>query len=140
MIESATWDKVVSVECKINALTSATKIDCWTHHTKTSDGLSGCKIVISGACKPLEQKQSKYLSSNKHDLAKTGRDFELSYSVKSENIEAHCIREIDINDPTSGSLCIFITPPSTLNTTFGRAFFFLLDRSGSMVGEPFREA
>ncbi len=27
MIESATWDKVVSVECKINALTSTTKVN-----------------------------------------------------------------------------------------------------------------
>ena len=53
---------------------------------------------------------------------------------------AHCIQETDIDDPNSGSLCIFITPPATLNTTFGRAFFFLLDRSGSMMGEPFREA
>merc|ERR1712176_722282 len=73
-------------------------------------------------------------------LSKTGRDFELSYSVKSEKIRAHCIREEDVDDPDSGSLCLFVTPPASLSTTFGRAFFFLLDRSGSMVGEPFREA
>ena len=73
-------------------------------------------------------------------VSKTGRDFELSYSVKSEKIRAHCIREEDIDDPNSGSLCLFITPPASLSTTFGRAFFFLLDRSGSMIGEPFPEA
>merc|ERR1712154_575416 len=80
--------------------------------------------------------------NKQHDVSvkKTGRDFELSYSVKADKTQAHCIKEVDIDDPNSGSLCIFITPPATLNTTFGRAFFFLLDRSGSMVGEPFREA
>eukprot|EP01084_Bolivina_argentea_P250608 419975_1 len=136
MIESATWNKVVSVECKINALTSATKIDCWSHHTSTRETESGSIIVTSTTCKPFEEKQSQ------HDLgvSKTGRDFELSYSVKSAKIQAHCIHETDIDNTNNGSLCIFITPPVTLNTTFGRSFFFLLDRSGSMVGEPFREA
>eukprot|EP00486_Rosalina_sp_Unknown_P002218 CAMPEP_0201575932 /NCGR_PEP_ID=MMETSP0190_2-20130828/21376_1 /ASSEMBLY_ACC=CAM_ASM_000263 /TAXON_ID=37353 /ORGANISM="Rosalina sp." /LENGTH=670 /DNA_ID=CAMNT_0048006147 /DNA_START=227 /DNA_END=2239 /DNA_ORIENTATION=+ len=145
MIESAPWDQVVHVECKINALTPNSKIDCWTHHIKTKAEENGKGIVTvkSGACKELEEK-NQYMQPNRnqHDpnISRTGRDFELSYSVKSEKTMAHCIQETDIEDPNSGSLCLFITPPATLNTTFGRAFFFLLDRSGSMVGEPFREA
>eukprot|EP01084_Bolivina_argentea_P183569 316736_1 len=144
MVEHASWDQVVTVECKINALSENTKIDCWTHHTKTrEDANNGSIIVQSGACKPMEEKKGDYVAPNKQhqvSVLKTGRDFELAYSVKGEKIQAHCIREIDIDDENSGALCIFITPPATLSTTFGRAFFFLLDRSGSMVGEPFREA
>ena len=47
---------------------------------------------------------------------------------------------MDPFERNSGSIVLFVTPPTKLETTFGRAFFFLLDRSGSMVGEPYREA
>eukprot|EP01083_Nonionella_stella_P304417 1057796_1 len=40
----------------------------------------------------------------------------------------------------SGSVCIFVTPQSILRTSFGRAFFFLLDKSASMEGKPYQEA
>jgi len=148
IVNSLSWDQVVSVKCKINALTQNPKIDCWTHEVLQShDDQKGIVVIECGKCKPLEEnKENQYaggaLSATSPDssLNKTGRDFELSYSVKSERIQAHCIQEVDMDDVNSGSLCIFITPPATLSTTFGRAFFFLLDRSGSMVGEPYREA
>jgi len=146
MIESASWDQVVNIECKINALSKNTKIDCWSHHIRQKEDEEGVIIIQSGACKPLDDESDHYGTNQQHlqhsdnSVSKNGRDFELSYSVKSEKIRAHCIREVDVHDPSNGSLCLFVTPPAALTTTFGRAFFFLLDRSGSMVGEPFREA
>jgi len=141
MVDTRTWDEMVHVECKINALAANTEVECWTHHIKVKEGANGVKVVQSGACKPLDDKRD-HSPHKQHDVpvTRTGRDFELSYSVKSEKTQVHCIREEDPEVADSGSLCVFITPPATLNTTFGRAFFFLLDRSGSMVGEPFREA
>eukprot|EP00485_Elphidium_margaritaceum_P000756 CAMPEP_0202688042 /NCGR_PEP_ID=MMETSP1385-20130828/3579_1 /ASSEMBLY_ACC=CAM_ASM_000861 /TAXON_ID=933848 /ORGANISM="Elphidium margaritaceum" /LENGTH=718 /DNA_ID=CAMNT_0049342919 /DNA_START=32 /DNA_END=2188 /DNA_ORIENTATION=- len=142
IVENATWHNVVSVECRINALAANCKIDCWSHNVQeTHDADSGAVVVRSAESKPLEagdEKSNKFLDDA--DVSRTGRDFELSYSVKSEEIQAHCVQEVDVEDADSGSLCIFITPPVKLSTTFGRAFFFLLDRSGSMVGEPYREA
>ncbi|ETO27231.1 hypothetical protein RFI_09902, partial [Reticulomyxa filosa] len=86
-------------------------------------------------------------------LSSTGRDFELSYSVKTDDIMVHAIMKKDDetssdskssggseNKSESRSMCVFVTPPVNLAATFGRAVFFLLDRSGSMVGEPFQEA
>ncbi|ETO29251.1 hypothetical protein RFI_07874 [Reticulomyxa filosa] len=66
----------------------------------------------------------------------------MSYNVKADKIIAHAITRNDDNTdkPDSNSLCVFVTPPMALTTTFGRAIFFLLDRSGSMEGEPFQEA
>ena len=81
-------------------------------------------IIQSGNNVKRWKKMQTQYNTNNESLTRTGRDFELSYSVKSEKTMAHCIQQTDIDDPNNGSLCIFITPPATLNTTFGRAFFF----------------
>lgn len=140
--EEQKWEQVVSVEVKINALTQNSQIDCWTHDFEEITAVDGTVVVTTGACKPMEQMADFQPVEKVSDLGLefTGRDLELSYSVKSESIQAHCIRQQDPDDEKKGSMCVFITPPAQLNTTFGRAFFFLVDRSGSMVGEPFREA
>ena len=56
-------------------------------------------------------------------------------------ILTHCICQ-SANDGSSGngSLALFMTPAHKPSKTFGRAFYFLLDRSGSMGGEPYAEA
>ena len=94
--------------------------------------------IKNGACKPWDEKAlelKREYDDAIEPLSKTGRDFELSYSVKTEGVEVHCIKEENIEDPSCGTICLFVTPPKSLQTTFGRAFFFLLDRSGSMAGE-----
>jgi len=142
IVEEQKWEDVVSVQLRINALSESSKIECWTHEIETLDKQLGSTVIKSGACKAMEQ-MAEYQPPHKQSnvaLEFTGRDLELSYSVKSKSIQAHCIRETHDEDEKTGSMCVFITPPKQPNTTFGRAFFFLVDRSGSMVGEPFREA
>ena len=134
--EFTQWQDIVHIECKINAFISNTKIDCWSHEITTKIEDNGVVIVNAGKCKEIEMKRREDLDRY-CDVAKTGRDFELAYSVKSDKIMAHCIQETDIANNNNGSLCIFITPPAILNATFQRAFYFLLDKSGMMAGQPY---
>lgn len=41
-----------------------------------------------------------------------------------------------------GTFALFVTPPTpeTIQTFFGRNFVFLIDKSGSMTGDPWNEA
>eukprot|EP01083_Nonionella_stella_P087931 244830_1 len=141
----------VTIECKLNGLSTDTKVDCWTHHiklTESPDDETPIRITCTSDmnhCKPLEEekKQDNETSHAVVDYVEvTGRDFELAYKVDTNAPQMHCIRAVNSadSDSHSESICVFVTPPSTLSTTFGRAFFFLLDKSASMVGEPYREA
>merc|ERR1719410_581934 len=72
MVESASWDQIVKVKCKINALSTNTKIDCWSHHIRQKEGDGGVIIVESGACKPLDEDSTDYKGPNKqHHLKYT---------------------------------------------------------------------
>ena len=80
-IKTMTWDEMVSIECKINALRHhrgtrhmyvvckdgdcGVQVECWTHQIKMMEGAHGMKVVQSGACK-------------QHDMpvARTERDFD----------------------------------------------------------------
>eukprot|EP01083_Nonionella_stella_P125690 380180_1 len=141
----------VTIECKLNGLSTDTKVDCWTHHiklTESPDDETPIRITCTSDmnhCKPLEEekKQDNETSHAVVDYVEvTGRDFELAYKVDTNAPQMHCIRAVNSadSDSHSESICVFVTPPSTLSTTFGRAFFFLLDKSASMVSEPYREA
>ena len=59
-------------------------------------------------------------------------------SLPGMKILTHCISQ-NANDGSrgNGSLALFITPARKASETFERAFSFLLDRSGSMDGEPY---
>lgn len=155
IIESQSYSDVVSITCKINALSPATKVMCASHEISISkDAKSGTILVKALKCRPVaetklknltkfEKKHPMYNSSDmlsKNAYFKTGRDFYLRYSVRDEKILAHCIHQKDMYDENCGTLCLMVTPPTLIKTTFGRAFFFLLDRSGSMVGQPYEEA
>ena len=67
-------------------------------------------------------------------------DFHLAFSVASDSILASCIVEqAEGND--EGSFLCFVTPPAAdPDTNFTRDIIFVMDRSGSMVGEPYQEA
>ena len=103
-------------------------------------------LIKSKECKAISDEEARKrgtehaLYRREEPLHKTGRDFELFYTVKTENIIANCIEQPDPLNKGSGSFCLFVTPPSSIQTTFGRSFYFLLDRSGSMVGEPYLQA
>ena len=50
------------------------------------------KVVQSGACKPLEDKKDSPHKQHDVPVTRTGLDFELSYSVKSEKTLVHWLR------------------------------------------------
>eukprot|EP01084_Bolivina_argentea_P050657 93168_1 len=103
MVDNTQWKDVVSIECKICSLSKATKIDCWTHHIKqTEDTTTGIITIKASNCKPHEEKEPKHvypIQALDVPLSATGRDFELSYSVKTDQISAQCISAPDIDDP-----------------------------------------
>ncbi|ETO24317.1 hypothetical protein RFI_12843 [Reticulomyxa filosa] len=185
IVENVKWEDVVQVRCKINALSSNTKV-CFqifyihstfffahnlgfslvfffctlrtymffkkgntlqfvrSHEVSTKKLEDGSIIVKTLECIPVPEgnRDDHPMYSLEEPLSSTGRDFELSFSVKSEGIVVHAISKKDeeTEQKDSHSMCVFVTPPISLSKTFGRAIFFILDRSGSMTGEPFQEA
>eukprot|EP01084_Bolivina_argentea_P075783 137345_1 len=128
------WDQIVTVECKLNDLPLDTQIGCSTHNIeRTEDVENETIIIVTKSCKHREKMTSMPNETNNISVEKTGRDFELYYNVKLEKTRVECRRKDD-------TICVFVTPPPILNITFGRAFYFLLDRSNSMMGEPYRVA
>jgi hypothetical protein len=71
-------------------------------------------------------------------------DFAINYGFSSEEIMANLIKTEDpLNSKhQNGSFALFVTPPtlSGVKGYFNRNMIFLLDRSGSMTGEPYNEA
>ncbi|ETO23351.1 hypothetical protein RFI_13831 [Reticulomyxa filosa] len=154
--ENTTWDDIVKVRCKINALSPNTKdgshivetTRCKEEKTENEDNHY---LIVSRINHPLSFffKKKKYIYNS---LSECGRDFELYYNVQSDTVAVHAIRkgheeeeeeeeeERDENSSEKDSMCLFVTPPAKPQYTFGRALFFLLDRSGSMGGDVFVEA
>lgn len=70
------------------------------------------------------------------------RDIDFSYHLISKSIMGSFILQpggpLGLGDG-EGSFCLFVTPPEVkyVNTSFTRHIVFILDRSGSMTGEPF---
>jgi len=48
-----------------------------------------------------------------------------------------CVQEPGMED--QGTFALFVTPPAGSSRRFNRNIIFLLDRSGSMTGDPFLE-
>ena len=72
-------------------------------------------------------------------------DFNLSYSLLSPYIIGTLIKETQVfteQKKEQGTFVLFVTPPTpdTVQAYFMRNIIFLLDRSGSMTGEPYTEA
>eukprot|EP01083_Nonionella_stella_P087932 244832_1 len=141
--ENANWDEIVAIECKINGVSSDTEIDCWTHRIKytiNEEAADDRSILVQCVnCKPLKEERKEDETTG-HVVEKTGRDFELSYQVDTSTTQAHCIGRTDSNGSNSGCVCAFVTPSQRTIATYDRAYFFLLDKSASMMGEPYREA
>ena len=93
-----------------------------------------------GDKKTMKAEEEKVLSMSEYPELKFGRDFELVYTVKAPQIQVHAISKSDPEDPEYSEMAVFVTPMEKPQGTFPRAFFFLLDRSGSMKGEAFSEA
>jgi len=72
------------------------------------------------------------------------KDFELQYAINSDDILPTFIDEPVVaakGNEEEGNFLLFVTPPmKTGECKINRKMFFLLDRSGSMTGEPYVEA
>ena len=76
-------------------------------------------------------------------------DFQLSYSMSSSEIVSSCIKQVthpaSSSQEEEGSFLLHVTPPAATSalaksSQYSRQLIFLLDRSGSMGGEPYVEA
>jgi hypothetical protein len=71
-------------------------------------------------------------------------DMVIRYGFSTQNVMANLIKTD--GDPTlvdkRGAFALFVTPPTMdgVRGHFGRHIVFMLDRSGSMTGEPYDEA
>ena len=123
IIENKSIDEVVSITCKIQPLVNASEISSRTHDLSVSDEKDGSKLITVKGMRAQDNHTS-------------GSNFSLSYTVHSDKIQAFGIRKT-IEKTKENHLCVFVTPPNKITQTFGRAIYFLLDRSGSMTSKPF---
>lgn len=145
---------VLSISCVINAVTANTTFECTSHRMEVVDRSQFPRIELEAVVGKKPENLSGSSSSATVNLAEGDQpgllsycteansvDFNISYSMASEEIVATLLKE----DPTPdepGSFLLFVTPPSVDNAHrfFNRNMVFLLDRSGSMTGDPFIEA
>ncbi|ETO28130.1 hypothetical protein RFI_09002, partial [Reticulomyxa filosa] len=146
MVENANWEERVKVRCKINALSTETKIHVFSHEVSQKQLDDGSIYLETTKCKSVQKKEEQmnhpmYSSEDFFLLTKNcsylflytyiyillkkknGRDFELTYNVKNDSVTVNAIRkdETDSENQNSNSMCVFITPPASLSSTFGRA-------------------
>jgi Ca-activated chloride channel family protein len=65
----------------------------------------------------------------------------IKYGFSSEEVMANLIKS-ENQENSNGAFALFVTPPTTsgIKGYFKRNLIFLLDKSGSMTGEPYKEA
>lgn len=115
-----------------------------TSHNISSDQVQGGDTSIKVlSAKPINDR-TKMRAMGIQDnttLESQGRNFEMGYKVAVEKTIASSLVKMD-SKGKQGTMVTFVTPPS--HKKRGRApprsIYFLLDRSGSMIGEPFTEA
>jgi Ca-activated chloride channel family protein len=149
-------NKVLSIKCSINSLGQETKWHCNTHKMKQVKGegkKSALDLVVTDF-EDLPQLQEKAdltreaferdNKTEKQPLKKENPasvDWTLLYSMQSKEILPTLVCEAAEGEEEEGNFLLFVTPPSTPSEhRYGRNMVFLLDRSGSMTGQPYREA
>lgn len=92
----------------------------------------------------LVKKQKNAVIITATPQGNTACNFNLRYRFLAEGITSTLIHQAAGSNQfdNRGSFVLFVTPPTanTANKFFNRNIIFLLDRSGSMTGEPFAEA
>lgn len=124
-----TLSDVLSLKISINTFNDELKYECKNHELISVAAIkkNSTAFVVQGFAK-------------KDETAPRGSasvDFELTYSLSSTQILPALVYQYD--EEGGGNFCLFVTPPKTLELSFKRNIVFLMDRSGSMAGPPFRE-
>lgn len=148
-------DTVMNIHCVINSVNPDAVVHSDTHTLKKEDkkstnqeiGTENAMIVDVVSFRPesLIAENDENGEPVPLDPEVASQDFRLEYSITSKDILPTFIDEplvVRENEEKEGNFLLFVTPPSqTLGTTpYSRRLFFILDRSGSMTGEPFQEA
>eukprot|EP01084_Bolivina_argentea_P069081 125749_1 len=116
----------IDIQCTINCITPGIQYGSTTHQLHlTEQSNLRCKLAT----------QPKGTLTN-------NRDFHLFYSVQTNAISAALLCDTGDKydyDPSKSFTC-FVNPPTQMDGVFRRDIVFLLDRSGSMTGKPFKDA
>eukprot|EP00462_Mataza_sp_D1_P020559 CAMPEP_0175130936 /NCGR_PEP_ID=MMETSP0087-20121206/6267_1 /TAXON_ID=136419 /ORGANISM="Unknown Unknown, Strain D1" /LENGTH=669 /DNA_ID=CAMNT_0016413177 /DNA_START=95 /DNA_END=2105 /DNA_ORIENTATION=- len=131
--KNKTMDDVISIDLNIRSSSSDVYFESSTH-----------KLIR----KQAEQKDSDFsvhleaLEFSRPDpdvpSETISEDFDFSYGISTTKITAAMIR----NPENLNNFLLFVLPPTRVaqKSNFTRHMVFLLDRSGSMIGEPHSEA
>eukprot|EP01083_Nonionella_stella_P295751 1005054_1 len=123
-------DQIVRIHCSINCVVAGISYESSTHTlTPVADADLRTELVATG----------QWAGSGPDGV---DSDFHLAYAVPAREIVGALICSAAPPghwDPR-GTFCLFLTPPVAPAGMFGRDIVFLVDRSGSMHGEPFNEA
>jgi uncharacterized protein YegL len=133
-------NSVFSLKCTINSCTHDAVASSASHDIKiTTPEQKGQRT------EGREHGTENAMIINVHDFENPdgsggSHDFKLSYGLMSDDIMSTFIDE-PLPEEDEGNFLLFVTPPSVDEPNrFHRRMFFLLDRSGSMTGEPYQEA
>lgn len=135
--ETRTFDDIISFSCVINSVAECT-YNSRSHDVEVIQRQGNrVSLKLKGFTKESEDEEG-----NKTRGRSANIDF--GYSLVSEEILTTLINEPKKTDngQDEGTFLLFVTPPSVQQSEnfFARNMIFLLDRSGSMTGEPYREA
>lgn len=127
MLPSSAPSSMATIYCQINAGTTDVRWGSSSHRMN----------LINHSATTVE------LTSD--PSAPWNRDFEISYDCYSDQILATSICEpagLDPAEADRGYFSVMIAPPKigSVASYFGRKIVFLVDKSGSMSGQPFVEA
>jgi len=122
--QSAPINEIFKIRCTINSVTPQLSYDSDSHNL--------VQLYNTG--------YTYYLSAQ--HKANAPSDFHISYFMPSSTILGGLLIEppSQKNYDPRGSFLLFVTPPTDPQPHFGRNIIFLIDRSGSMSGEPYANA
>jgi len=120
------YSQVVYIETSINCLTANIQYGSGSHSMMLQSHMNNVTSLVAA---PLPQNQSSV-------------DFHFAYTVEKQVVTSVTIvtpPEQDSYD-TRQSFVTFVNPPSTTKSCAPRDIIFLVDRSGSMAGQPWQNS
>lgn len=109
----------IDIECTINCLTPGIEYGSSTHRLALTE----------------RQNLRCRLAATPKNVTSSNQDFHLHFLCRTNAISAAVL-----NDDATKSFVCFVNPPMAAPSAFGRDVVFLIDRSGSMGGRPYKDA